>query len=152
MRIILHLMLVLVHLNLHTFTPRQLLIRTRNRSAVCSQNPRESNSKATQSKVISKRKANTGGAEVSKQRPNFTGAEVEVLLQIADVSILFHYDNIHLSLVLIYLFTDICSVRVVLLFMFGHRCLVEWWLYKCETYLFMIQIFSYLICIIIIII
>ena len=31
----------------------------------------------------------------SKRRPNFTGAEVEVLLQNVDVSILFHYVYIH---------------------------------------------------------
>ena len=30
-----------------------------------------------------------------KRRPNFTGAEVEVLLQDVDVSILFHYVYIH---------------------------------------------------------
>ena len=127
MRIILHLMLVLVHLNLHTFTPRQLLIRTRNRSAVCSQNPRESNSKATQSKVISKRKANTGGAEVSKQRPNFTGAEVEVLLQNIDVSILFHYGYIHAIKFSLYLFIHChlqCSCSDFIYFRTS-QCLVE---------------------------
>ena len=58
----------------------------------------------------------------SKCKPNFTGAEVEVLLQNVGVSILFHYGYIHrLSLVLIYLFTAICSVRIVLLFMLGHH-------------------------------
>src|SRR4029434_8451231 len=31
----------------------------------------------------------------SKRRPNFTSAEVEVLLQKVDVSILFHYGYIH---------------------------------------------------------
>ena len=31
----------------------------------------------------------------SKRRPNFTGAELEVLLQNVDVSILFHYGYIH---------------------------------------------------------
>ena len=30
-----------------------------------------------------------------KRRPYFAGAEVEVLLQNVDVSILFHYDYIH---------------------------------------------------------
>ena len=112
-------------LDLHTYMPRQLLIRARNRSAVCSQNqqnPRESNSKATQSTVMSKRKANTGGAQVSKLKPNFTGAEVQILLQNVDVSILFHCGYIHaIELVLIYLFTYICSVRVVLLFILGHH-------------------------------
>ena len=78
---------VLVHLNLHTYTPRQLLIRARNRSDVCSRNrpnPRESNSKASHVKAESEHRS-------SKRRSNFTGAEVEVLLQDEDVSILFHY-------------------------------------------------------------
>ena len=44
---------------------------------------------------MSKRKANAGGAKVSKRTPNFTGAEVEVLWQNVDVSILFHYGYIH---------------------------------------------------------
>ena len=44
---------------------------------------------------MSKRKANTGGAPAGKRRPYFAGAEVEVLLQNVDVSILFHYDYIH---------------------------------------------------------
>ena len=44
---------------------------------------------------MSKRKAYTGGVQVSKRRPNFTGAEVEVLSQNVDVSILFHYSYIH---------------------------------------------------------
>ena len=34
-------------------------------------------------------------ASTGKPRPNFTGAEVEVLLQNVDVSILFHYGYIH---------------------------------------------------------
>ena len=89
---------VLVLLNLHTYTPRQLLIRARNRSDVCSQNrenPRESISKATQSTVMSKLKANSGGTQVCKCRPNFTVAEVEVLSQNIDVSILSHYGYIY---------------------------------------------------------
>ena len=64
-------------------------------------------------------KANTGGAQVSKRRPNFTGAEVEVLLQNVDVSTM--AISTRLSLVLIYLFTAICSVRIVILFMLGHH-------------------------------
>ena len=57
-------------------------------------------------------------SSTGKRRPNFIGAEVEVLLQNVDVSILFHYGYIHaIELVLIYLFTAICSVRIVLLFM-----------------------------------
>src|SRR4029434_11062399 len=51
----------------------------------------------------------------NKRRPNFTGAEVEVLLQNVDVSILFHYGYIHASEFSAYLFiTVICSVGVVL--------------------------------------
>ena len=42
--------------------------------------------KATRKRVMSKRKAST-----SKRRSNLTGAEVEVLLQDVDVSVLFHY-------------------------------------------------------------
>ena len=61
-------------------------------------------------------------ADGCKRRPNFTGAEVEVLLQNVDVSILFHYGYIHaIELVLIYLFTAIRSVRIVLLFLLGHQ-------------------------------
>ena len=41
-------------------------------------------------KIMPKRKANTGGALASKRRRYFTGAEVEVLMQNVDVSILFH--------------------------------------------------------------
>ena len=43
---------------------------------------------------MSKRKANTG-AQIRKRRPNFTGAEVEVLSQNVDVSSLFHYGYVH---------------------------------------------------------
>src|SRR4029434_10214010 len=78
---------------MHSFAPgfayvhaRQLLIRARNRSDMCSQNqpnPREINSKASGVKVESEHRS-------SKRRSNFTGAEVEVLLQNVDVSILFH--------------------------------------------------------------
>ena len=46
-------------------------------------------------KIMSKRNANTGDAPASKRRPNFTGAEMEVLLQNVYVSILFHYGYIH---------------------------------------------------------
>ena len=59
-------MRVFVHLDLHTYTPRQLLIWARNRSDVCSQNRQnqcESNTKEAQSTVMSKRKSNTGGAQ-----------------------------------------------------------------------------------------
>src|SRR4029434_3663246 len=102
----------LVHLDLHTYTHRQLLIRARNRSDVCSRNRpnlHESNSKVSHVKAENEHRS-------SKRRSNFTGAEVEVLLQNVDVSILFHCGYIHaIELVLIYLFTYICSVRVVLL-------------------------------------
>src|SRR4029434_2261827 len=123
-------MRVLVDLNLHTYMPRQLLIRARNRSDVCSQNrqnPRESNSKATQSTVMSKRKANTGGAQVSKRRSNFTGAEVEVLLQDVDVSILFHNGYINAIELSAYLFIHLhlqCSCSPFIYFRTS-RCLVE---------------------------
>ena len=68
---------------------------------------------------MSKRKASK-----SKRRSNFTGAEVEVLLQNVDVSILFHYGYIHAIeyCLFIYSFTTICSVRIVLLFMLGQNC------------------------------
>ena len=46
--------------------------------------------KATRKRVMSKRKVST-----SKRRSNLTGAEVEVLLQDVDVSILFHYGYIN---------------------------------------------------------
>src|SRR4029434_5013365 len=100
-----------MHLNLHTETPRQLLIRACYCSVCTLHRQRESNFRLI--KILSKRKASTG-----KRQPNFTGAEVELLLQNVDVSILFHYDysiSTRLSLVLIYLFTAICSVRIVLL-------------------------------------
>ena len=97
------------------YTPRQLLTRARNRSDVCCRNrpnPRESNSKASHVKVES-------GHRSSKQRSNFTGAEVEVLLQDVDVSILFHYGYIDTIEFSAYLFIHLhlqCSCRVVLLF------------------------------------
>src|SRR4029434_59446 len=77
-------MRVLVHLNLHTYTPRQLLIRACNRGDWCSRNrlnPCERNSKASHVKAESEHRS-------SKRS---TSAEVEVLLQDEDVSILFHY-------------------------------------------------------------
>ena len=48
------------------------------------------NAKATSETDQNHVKASTG-----KPRPNFTSAEVEVLLQNVDVSILFHYGYIH---------------------------------------------------------
>src|SRR4029434_71155 len=60
-------MCVLVHLDLHTYTPCQLLIRASNRRDVCSknrQNPRESNST-----VMSKRKASTGRVNADLNSP-----------------------------------------------------------------------------------
>ena len=83
-------MRVLVKVDLHTYTPCQLLIRARNRSDVCSQNRpnlHESNSKVSHVKAES-------GHRSSKRRSNFTGAEVGLLLQDVDVSILFHYGYI----------------------------------------------------------
>ena len=55
----------------------------------------------------------------SKRKSNFTGAEVEVLLQDVDVSILFHYGYINTIEFSAYLFIHLhlqCSCRVVLLF------------------------------------
>ena len=70
---------------------------------------------------MSKRKASTCRVNAD----HFTGAEVEVLLQDVDVSILFHNGYINASelraYLFIYLFTYICSVRVVLLFILGHH-------------------------------
>src|SRR4029434_5575755 len=80
-----------MHLDLHTYTPRQLLIRARNRSDVCSRNrpnPCESNSKASHVKAESEHRS-------TKRRSNFHSAEVEVLLQDVEVSILFHYGYIN---------------------------------------------------------
>ena len=64
--------------------------------------------------IMSKRKASTG-----KPRPNFTGAEVEVLLQNVDVSILFHYSYINVIEFSAYLFIHLhlqCSCT----FTFSH--------------------------------
>src|SRR4029434_582341 len=84
---------VLVRLNLHTYTPCQLLIRARNRSDVCSRNrPNLHESNFRLIKIMSKWQSEHWS---SKHRPNFTGAEVEVLLQNVDVAILFHYLYIH---------------------------------------------------------
>ena len=58
---------VLVHLNLHTYTPRQLLIRARNRCDVCSgnrPNSRKGNSKASHVKAESEHRS-------SKRRSNW---------------------------------------------------------------------------------
>src|SRR4029434_6217609 len=74
----------LMHLDLHTYTPHQLLIRARNRSDVCSQN----RPKASHVKAESEHRS-------SKRRSNFTSAEVEILLQDVDLSVLFHYGCIN---------------------------------------------------------
>ena len=108
---------VLVHLDLHTYTPCQLLIRARNSSDVCSRNwpnPRESNSKASHVKAES-------GHRSSKRRSNFTGAEVEVLLQDVDVSIIFHYSYINVIEFSAYLFIHFTFAVFVLLFILGHH-------------------------------
>src|SRR4029434_752310 len=63
----------------------------------------------------------------SKRRSNFTGAEVEVLLQDVDVSILFHYDYIHVIEFSAYLFIHLhfqCSCSAFIYFRTS-RCLVE---------------------------
>src|SRR4029434_5795568 len=83
-----------MHLNLYTYTPRQLLIRARNRSDVCSRNrpnPRKATRKQRESDSHVKAESEHRS---SKRRPIFTGAEVEVLLQNVDVSILFYYRSI----------------------------------------------------------
>ena len=111
---------VLVHLDLHKYTPRQLLIRARNRSNVCSQNqpnPCESKWKASHVKAESEHRS-------SKRRSNFTGAEVEVaywLLQDVDVSILFHYGYFNVIEFSAYLFIHLhlqCSCTFT--FTFSH--------------------------------
>src|SRR4029434_4845260 len=63
----------------------------------------------------------------SKRRSNFTGAEVEVLLQDVDVSILFHYSSINAIEFSAYLFIHLhlqCSCRPFIYFRTS-RCLVE---------------------------
>src|SRR4029434_1855128 len=80
---------------------RQLLIRARNCSDVCSRNrpnPHEGNSKASHVKAESEHRS-------SKRSSNFTGAEVEVLLQDVDVSILFHNGYINAMCLFIYSLT-----------------------------------------------
>src|SRR4029434_3822182 len=114
---------VLVHLDLHTYTPRQLLIRAHNRCDVCSRNrpnPREGNSKASHVKAESEHWSR-------KRRSNFTGAEVEVLLQDEDVSILFHYGYINAIEFCAYLFIHLhlqCSCSPFIYFRTS-QCLVE---------------------------
>src|SRR4029434_6006631 len=63
----------------------------------------------------------------SKRRSNFTGAEVEVLLQNVDVSILFHYGYILAIEFSAYLFIHLhlqCSCTAFIYFRTS-RCLVE---------------------------
>src|SRR4029434_2326637 len=63
----------------------------------------------------------------SKHRPNFTGAEVEELLQNVDVSILFHYRYIHAIECSAYLFIHChlqCSCSAFIYFRTS-QCLVE---------------------------
>lgn len=118
---------VLKHLDLHTYTSRQLLIRASNRSDVCSwnwPNPRESNSKGSHVKAES-------GHRSSKRRSNFNGAEVEVLLQDVDFSILFQYGYINVIEFSAYLFIHLhlqCSCSAFIYFRTS-RCLIESWLY-----------------------
>src|SRR4029434_4886800 len=62
-----------------------------------------------------------------KRRPNFTSAEVEVLLQNLDVSILFQYGYIHTIEFSAYLFIHLhlqCSCSAFIYFRTS-RCLVE---------------------------
>ena len=63
----------------------------------------------------------------SKRIPNFTGVEVEVLLQNVDVSILFHYGYIHEIEFFAYLFIHCdlqCSCSAFIYFR-TLRCLVQ---------------------------
>src|SRR4029434_4509376 len=77
-------MRVLIYLNLHTETPRQLLIRACNCNLCTLHRQRKSNFR-----LIKIEPVNTG--KHSKRRSHLTSAEVEVLLQDVDVSIIFHY-------------------------------------------------------------
>src|SRR4029434_3290307 len=109
-----------MHLNLYTYTPRQLLIRARNRSDVCSRNrpnPRKATRKQRESDSHVKAESEHRS---SKRRPIFTGAEVEVLLQNVDVSILFHYGYINAIEFSAYLFIHLhlqCSCSSFIYFM-----------------------------------
>src|SRR4029434_8214158 len=73
-------------------------------------------------KIMSKWKANAGGAPASKSRPN---SLVQRWRYCCRMWMFPFYSTIavstRLSLVLIYLFTYICSFRVVLLFVLGHH-------------------------------
>src|SRR4029434_1595100 len=112
-------MRVFVHLDLHTYTPRQLSIWARNRSDVCSQNrqnPRESNSTAT---VMSQRQARTCPLTADRRCPRQSWSYCCRMYMCPLYSTM--TISTRLSLVLIYLFTAICSVHIVLLFMLGHH-------------------------------
>src|SRR4029434_452752 len=94
-------MRVLVHLDLHTHTPRHLLIRARNRSV---QSESTESMRKQQSCQIGKRAL----------------VEVEVLLQNVDVSILFHYSYINVIEFSAYLFIHLhlqcsCTLHLVIL-------------------------------------
>src|SRR4029434_6724981 len=85
-----------MHLNLHTETPCQLIIR-----ACMMQLKRRVHN--TQTPQATRNQLQTDQNQVKaegkhrwiKCSPNFTSAEVEVLLQNVDVSILFQYSYIH---------------------------------------------------------
>ena len=66
------------------------------------------------------------GHQSTKRRSNFTGAEVEVLLQDVDVFILFHYGYINAIEFSAYLFIHLlqCSCSPFIYFRTS-RCLVE---------------------------
>src|SRR4029434_8810923 len=104
-----------MHLNLHTETPCHLLIRACNCNVCTLHRQHESNLKLI--KIMSKRKASNG--KRSKRRPDFTGAEVEVLLQNVDVSILFHYSYIHTIEFSAYLFFH-CHLLVFVYITLSH--------------------------------
>src|SRR4029434_10393186 len=117
-------------LNAHSRAPEfayihasQLHISARNRCDVCSgnrPNSRKGNSKASHVKAESEHRW-------SKRRSNFTGAEVKVLLQDVDVSILFHNGYINAIKFSAYLFIHLhlqCSCSPFIYFRTS-RCLVE---------------------------
>ena len=108
-----------VHLNLHTYTPHQLLIRARNRSDVCSWN--RIHVKATRKQVMSKRKASTGLVNADLTSPVQRWRYCCRMKMCPFYSTLAISTRLSLVLTGIYLFTYICSVRVVLLFILGHH-------------------------------
>src|SRR4029434_6853684 len=109
-----------MHLNQHTETPRQLLIRACYCNVCTLHRQRESNFRLI--RIMSKWKASTG-----KPRPNSTGAEVEVLLENVDVSIQFHYGYIHAIEFSAYLFIH-CHLQC------SCRAFIYFWTSRCDNF------------------